>query len=110
MLEKKIAALRAAIPDIAIRTTLICGFPGETPEQHEELMEFINKTEFDRLGAFTYSPEENTPAAIFDNQVEESVKEDWQADGFFLSFLSAEILLMAQLRIIFYIHAYLCSE
>ena len=80
MLEKKIAALRAAIPDIAIRTTLICGFPGETPEQHEELMEFINKTEFDRLGAFTYSPEENTPAAIFDNQVEESVKEDWQAD------------------------------
>ena len=43
-------------------------------------MEFINKTEFDRLGAFTYSPEENTPAAIFDNQVEESVKEDWQAD------------------------------
>ena len=43
-------------------------------------MEFINKTEFDRLGAFTYSPEENTPAATFDNQVEESVKEDWQAD------------------------------
>ena len=80
MLEEKIAALRAAIPDIAIRTTLICGFPGETPKQHEELMEFINETEFDRLGAFTYSPEENTPAAIFDNQVEESVKEDWQAD------------------------------
>lgn len=80
MLEEKIAALRAAIPDIAIRTTLICGFPGETPEQHEELMEFINDTEFDRLGAFTYSPEENTPAATFDNQVEESVKEDWQAD------------------------------
>ena len=80
MLEEKIVALRAAIPDIAIRTTLICGFPGETPEQHEELMEFINETEFDRLGAFTYSPEENTPAATFDNQVEESVKEDWQAD------------------------------
>ena len=80
MLEEKIAALRAAIPDIAIRTTLICGFPGETPKQHEELMEFINETEFDRLGAFTYSPEENTPAATFDNQVDESVKEDWQAD------------------------------
>ena len=80
MLEEKIAALRAAIPDIAIRTTLICGFPGETQEQHEELMEFLNETEFDRLGAFTYSPEENTPAATFDNQVEESVKEDWQAD------------------------------
>ncbi len=80
MLEEKIAALRAAIPNIAIRTTLICGFPGETPEQHEELMEFLNETEFDRLGAFTYSPEENTPAATFDHQVEESVKEDWQAD------------------------------
>lgn len=80
MLEEKIAALRVAIPDIAIRTTLICGFPGETPKQHEELMEFINETEFDRLGAFTYSPEENTPAATFDNQVDESVKEDWQAD------------------------------
>ena len=80
MLEEKIAALRAAIPDIAIRTTLICGFPGETSQQHEELMEFLNETEFDRLGAFTYSPEENTPAATFDNQVEESVKEDWQAD------------------------------
>ena len=80
MLEEKIAALRVAIPDIAIRTTLICGFPGETPEQHEELMEFLNETEFDRLGAFTYSPEENTPAATFDHQVEESVKEDWQAD------------------------------
>ena len=80
MLEGKIAALRAAIPDIAIRTTLICGFPGEMPEQHEELMEFLNETEFDRLGAFTYSPEENTPAATFDHQVEESVKEDWQAD------------------------------
>ena len=80
MLEEKIAALRAAIPDIAIRTTLICGFPGETAEQHEELMAFLNETEFDRLGAFTYSPEENTPAATFDHQVEESVKEDWQAD------------------------------
>ena len=80
MLEEKIVALRAAIPDIAIRTTLICGFPGETPEQHEELMEFLNETEFDRLGAFTYSPEENTPAATFDHQVEGSVKEDWQAD------------------------------
>ncbi len=80
MLEEKIAALREAIPDIAIRTTLICGFPGETQEQHEELMEFLNETEFDRLGAFTYSPEENTPAASFDHQIEEPVKEDWQAD------------------------------
>ena len=80
MLEKKIAALRAAIPDIAIRTTLICGFPGETPEQHEELMEFINKTEFDRLGAFTYSPEEGTPAAEFPDQLDEETKLTWKDD------------------------------
>ena len=80
MLVDKIAALRAEIPDIAIRTTLICGFPGETKEQHEELMEFINETEFDRLGAFTYSPEEDTPAATFADQVPEETKEDWKAD------------------------------
>ena len=79
-LRSIVTKLRTDIPDIALRTTLICGFPGETPKQHEELMEFINETEFDRLGAFTYSPEENTPAATFDNQVDESVKEDWQAD------------------------------
>jgi len=54
--------LRTEIPDMALRTTLITGFPGETREQHEELMEFINEMEFDRLGVFTYSPEENTPA------------------------------------------------
>lgn len=80
MLIKKIADLRREIPDIAIRTTLICGFPGETPEQHEELMEFLNETEFDRLGAFTYSPEEGTPAASFEDQIAEEVKETWQAD------------------------------
>lgn len=80
MLTEKIAALREAVPDIAIRTTLICGFPGETEEQHEELMQFVNDTEFDRLGAFTYSPEEGTPAAEFADQVDEAVKEDWQAD------------------------------
>ena len=80
MLVEKIAAIRKEIPDMAIRTTLICGFPGETEEQHEELMQFINDTEFDRLGAFTYSPEENTPAATFDGQIEEEQKSDWQAD------------------------------
>lgn len=80
MLIEKIAALREAIPDIAIRTTLICGFPGETDMQHEELMQFINDTEFDRLGAFTYSPEEGTPAAGFPEQIEEEKKADWQAD------------------------------
>ena len=55
--------LREEIPDIALRTTLITGFPGETEEQHEELMEFVDEMEFDRLGVFTYSPEEDTPAA-----------------------------------------------
>lgn len=80
MLIEKIADLRKEIPDIAIRTTLICGFPGETPEQHEELMEFLNETEFDRLGAFTYSPEEGTPAASFEGQIDDAVKEDWKAD------------------------------
>ena len=72
--------LRREIPDIALRTTLITGFPGETQEQHEELMEFVDEMEFDRLGVFTYSPEEDTPAATMADQIEESIKEDRQAD------------------------------
>lgn len=79
-LENIIRKLRKEIPDIALRTTLICGFPGETKEQHEEVMCFINEMEFDRLGAFSYSPEENTPSAEFENQVEETIKEEWQAE------------------------------
>ncbi len=79
-LEERIRYLRERIPDITLRTTLICGFPGETEEMHEELMQFINDMEFDRLGAFAYSPEEGTPAAAFPNQVDEEVKLDWQAD------------------------------
>lgn len=75
-----IEKLRREIPEIALRTTLITGFPGETEEQHEELMEFVDEMEFDRLGVFTYSPEEDTPAANMPNQIEESVKEDRQAD------------------------------
>ena len=75
-----VGKLRREIPDIAIRTTLITGFPGETQEQHEELMEFVDEMEFDRLGVFTYSPEEDTPAATFADQIEESVKEERQAD------------------------------
>ena len=71
-----IGKLRNEIPDIAIRTTLISGFPGETEEMHEEVMEFVDEMEFDRLGVFAYSPEEDTPAAEFANQVEEEVKED----------------------------------
>ena len=72
--------LRREIPDITLRTTLITGFPGETKEQHEELMAFVDEMEFDRLGVFTYSPEEDTPAATFADQIDESVKEDRQAD------------------------------
>lgn len=79
-LIEKIRALREAIPDIAIRTTLICGFPGETPAEHEELMAFVNETEFDRLGAFAYSQEENTPAADFPDQVPEETRADWQEE------------------------------
>ena len=75
-----IEKLRKEIPDIAIRTTLITGFPGETKEQHEELMEFVDEMEFDRLGVFTYSPEEDTPAAKMADQIEEQVKEERQAE------------------------------
>ena len=71
-----ITKLRKEIPDIALRTTLITGFPGETQEQHEEVMEFVDEMEFDRLGVFTYSPEENTPAAEMADQVPEEVKEE----------------------------------
>lgn len=79
-IERIVTHLRDRIPDITLRTTLICGFPGETEEAHEELMQFINDMEFDRLGAFTYSPEEGTKAAEMDNQIDESIKADWQAD------------------------------
>jgi len=72
--------IRREIPDMAITTDIIVGFPGETQEQHEEVMEFIDTLEFDRLGAFTYSPEEDTPAATFEDQIDEEVKEDRQAD------------------------------
>ena len=75
-----VGKLRKEIPDIAIRTTLITGFPGETKEQHEELMDFVDEMEFDRLGVFTYSLEEDTPAADLPDQIEEEVKEERQAE------------------------------
>ena len=75
-----IGKLRREIPDICLRTTLITGFPGETKEQHEELLEFVDEMEFDRLGVFTYSPEEDTPAAEMPDQIDEEVKLDRQAD------------------------------
>jgi ribosomal protein S12 methylthiotransferase len=70
-----IEKLRREIPDIAIRTTLITGFPGETEEDHEDMLDFIDMMEFDRLGVFTYSAEEDTPAATMPNQIPEEVKE-----------------------------------
>ena len=75
-----IEKLRKEIPDIILRTTLISGFPGETQEDHEELMEFVDTMEFDRLGVFTYSREEDTPAALMDEQIDEEVKEDRRAE------------------------------
>ena len=71
-----IEKIRAKIPNITLRTTLITGFPGETEEQFAELAEFVKKTRFDRLGCFTYSAEEGTMAAEFENQVDEQIKTD----------------------------------
>ena len=71
-----ITKLRKEIPDIVLRTSLITGFPGETEEDHQELMEFVDEMEFDRLGVFTYSPEEDTPAATMKDQIPEELKEE----------------------------------
>lgn len=74
-LRDMIEKLRDKIPDICLRTTLISGFPGETQEDFEELYRFVNEMEFDRLGVFAYSREEDTPAAVMSDQIEEEVKE-----------------------------------
>ena len=79
-LRRIIGRLREAIPDICLRTTLISGFPGETEEDHEELMRFVDDCEFDRLGVFAYSAEEDTPAAAMPDQIPEKVKEDRRAE------------------------------
>ncbi len=71
-----IEKLRSEIPDIILRTTLITGFPGETEEDHQELMDFVDQMEFDRLGVFTYSQEEDTPAASMEGQIPEELKEE----------------------------------
>ena len=73
-LRNIITKLRTSIPDICLRTTLITGFPGETEEDHESLMSFIDEMEFDRLGVFTYSQEEDTAAAGFPDQIDEETK------------------------------------
>ncbi|MGN8630507.1 30S ribosomal protein S12 methylthiotransferase RimO [Blautia sp. HCP3S3_G3] len=75
-LREIVTKLRREIPDMILRTTLITGFPGETEEDHQELMEFVDEMEFDRLGVFTYSPEEDTPAAAMPDQIPEEVKEE----------------------------------
>ncbi len=71
---KLINDLRLEIPDICLRTTLITGFPGETEEEHRELLDFVEKCRFDHLGVFKYSPEEGTKAAGFPDQVSEEIK------------------------------------
>jgi len=76
LITSKIAALRQAMPDICIRTTIITGFPGESEEEFGELEEFVRELKFDKLGVFTYSAEEGTPAAAMDNQIDEDVKEE----------------------------------
>lgn len=75
-LKERIRKLREEIPDIALRTTLISGFPGETKTDHEELMEFVNEMEFERLGVFAYSAEEDTPAFSYPDQVPQMIKEE----------------------------------
>ena len=79
-LEQIVTHLREEIPDIVLRTTLIAGFPGETEEQHQEVMEFIDEMEFDRLGVFTYSQEEDTPAASMPDQIDEETKLNWREE------------------------------
>ena len=75
-LKEIIEKLRARIPDICLRTTLISGFPGETKEDHQELLQFVDEMEFDRLGVFAYSQEEDTPAARMEDQIPEEIKEE----------------------------------
>lgn len=75
-LTKVIDKIRAEIPNVTLRTTLITGFPGETDQEFSELCEFVKQTEFDRLGCFAYSPEEDTPAASFPDQIDEQIKLD----------------------------------
>ncbi len=73
-----VSKLRSAMPDIAIRTTLISGFPGETQKLHDGLVDFVDECEFDRLGVFTYSPEEGTPAADYEDQVDGELAAKWR--------------------------------
>lgn len=73
--EQMVARIRQRIPGIALRTTLIVGYPGETEEQFDDLCDFVSETEFDYVGIFAYSPEDGTPAAELPNQVDEDTKQ-----------------------------------
>ena len=75
-LSALIDKIRDIIPEITLRTTFITGFPGETEENFIELAEFVKEKRFDRLGCFTYSPEEDTAAALFQDQIDEQLKND----------------------------------
>ena len=75
-LSALISHIRAKVPGVTLRTTFITGFPGETDAQFAELHAFVKQTRFDRLGCFAYSPEENTPAAAFPNQIDDQTKQD----------------------------------
>lgn len=103
-LAKIIHKLRKSIPDIALRTTLISGFPGETEQDHKELLSFVDEMEFDRLGVFTYSPEEGTPAALMEDQVDEEAKERRQGEVMELqqaiAFEKAENMLGQKVRVL----------
>ncbi|MBE5941457.1 MAG: 30S ribosomal protein S12 methylthiotransferase RimO [Lachnospiraceae bacterium] len=77
-IKNRILKIREMVPDIAIRTSLITGFPGETQKDHDALLAFVDEMEFNRLGVFTYSPEENTPAASFEEQHSEETKQQWK--------------------------------
>lgn len=79
-LTRTVQKLRREIPDICIRTTLITGFPGETEQDHQTLRSFVEEMEFDRLGVFTYSPEEGTPAEQFADQIDEETKKERQSE------------------------------
>lgn len=76
VIKDAIKRLRDEIPQIVIRTTVIVGFPGETQEEFDELLSFVKETEFERLGAFTYSREEDTPAYDFEDQIDEEIKDE----------------------------------
>ena len=88
MIREVIAKLRREIPDLTLRTTFITGFPGETEQDFETLCEFVEEMRFEHLGVFPYSPEEGTPAASFENQIDEQTKQD-----------RADIIMRAQMQI-----------